>query len=357
MTIKDLPRSLIDSVLEVMSKSHVEREKMSQRLMQEGLRKFGVKRISQLSETDARALDSWVQIKIHEAFCVTCSEAAGQCHCDHIEEDDMPNDSVYHKDGEESGEKKKELDEEESAADVVTSELEKMGKTLGELSPEEKKALFNKVDSLVKAKDEEVEEVSEEDEIDIKNVKEDVDFDWECVDCDTRGNRKSDKNQDKSSRDMRYQEYLGLKKLSFLSKEQKRRLEVLKTLRVKDNKKAMSESVAISPEELAVNGAIGNVDNESSMPIQADVILDSDPITGKRQLRLLVQFPTSNMLTIVPPPSLPGAPTIDDLRMVVEGLPYFGEVIDRALRNAVDLPSNEPRFGGNGLSESKNKAK
>lgn len=41
-----------------------------------------------------------------------------------------------------------------TAADALKRELDKMGKALGELSPEEKKTLFNKIDKAVDADDE-----------------------------------------------------------------------------------------------------------------------------------------------------------------------------------------------------------
>ena len=61
---------------------------------------------------------------------------------------------------------------------------------------------------------------------------------------------------------------------------------------------------------------------------------DSDPVSGNHEYRLFVQFNTNGLPTIIPSPVLPGAPTIEALREIVEGLPYYGEAVERALQAA-----------------------
>jgi len=99
MSLKDLPKSLVDSVSEVITNS-VERDALiTDRVFKEGLQTFGVEGIHQLSESDQKALFSWAQkeiSRIMEAALVAESDCA--C-CDDMAEDDMPGDSVYHKDG------------------------------------------------------------------------------------------------------------------------------------------------------------------------------------------------------------------------------------------------------------------
>jgi hypothetical protein len=251
-SIKTLSKSLVDAATQVVTQSEHSVLKIRDRLFLEGLKRFGVTDKNELNESQLKALHSWVQIKLSEAACG----------CD---EDDMPGDAPYHKDGDETADKKKELDEGEDAKAAVAAELKKLGKTLGELSPEEKKDLFNRVDARVDAK-------------------------TEASDCD------------------------------------------------------IYEGVELDADEIATNGAVGVTDAEEQLPVHADVLRDSSPVDGKTELRLFVQFNTNTLPIIVPPVTLPGAPTLDALRDVVEALPFFCDVCERALAAAADLPHEQPQY-------------
>ncbi|NBV28358.1 hypothetical protein EBS02_04975 [bacterium] len=264
MSLRDLPKSLIDSVVEITTESQHKHDKQTSKLIEQSLKRFGVKSVSDLTENDQKALHAWVQIQLTESSC--------GCESD-MTEDDMPGDSVYHKDGKEDAEKKTELDESEAAQAVVKAELKKLGKTLGELSPEEKKDLFNRVDARVTAKN-------------------------EASACD-----------------------------------------------ILDD---IYEGMTLEANEIATNGAVGVTDAESQLPVHADVLKDTS-VDGKHEFRLFVQFNTNSLPVIVPPVTLPGAPTVDALRDVVEGLPFFCDVCEKALTDAMDIPHNRPEHKGNNV--------
>lgn len=219
-SIRNLPKSLVSAVSDVVTKSEHTAIQTHKRVFAEGLRRFGASSISDLSESDRKALYSWVQSKIQEAACG----------CDDVAEDDMPGDAPFHKDGDEDAEKKKEIDEEDDA------------------------------DGLY-------------------------------------------------------------------------------------------ESIALDADEIATNGAVGVTNADEQLPVHADVIRDSSPVEGKTEYRLFVQFNTNTLPIIVPPVVLPGAPTIDALRDVVEGLPFFCDVCERALSAAADLPHESPTHGAEAVSE------
>lgn len=218
MSFRDLPKSLIDSVVEITTESQHTHQKQTNRLIEQGLKRFGAKAINDLSENDQKALHAWVQIQLTESSCGCDSDIA---------EDDMPGDSVYHKDGDEEAEKKKELDEEDE---------------------------------------------------DLK------------------------------------------------------------------------ESIALGADEIATNGAVGVTDPDNQYPVHADVLKDTS-VDGKHEYRLFVQFNTNNLPTIVPPVTLPGSPTVDALRDVVEGLPFFCDVCEKALVSASDVPHERPEHKGASVSE------
>lgn len=268
MSINNLPKSLIDSVISVSKKSEVRRNQITRKLMAEGLRRFGVKREIQLSELDQKVLHAWVQRRLDEALC-----------CDRYSEDHMPGDDVLYND---DGEMKKDLGEQDNpAADIVKAELEKMGKTLGELSPEEKKKLFNKVDSLIKAKD-------------------------ESLDKDA---------------------------MYYLENE-------------------LKESIAFEPDEIETNNAVAVGNAMAAEPVHADIIKDSNA-EGKFEYRLLLQYATGGEIFlgapyegthIYPPMSMPGAPSLDVLKDMIEAMPFYNEEVEKAIENAINIPSTEPRF-------------
>lgn len=113
----------------------------------------------------------------------------------------------------------------------------------------------------------------------------------------------------------------------------------------------ITEAIAIAPDQLAHNKAVGVRDATKAHPVQADVIRDSSPLNGTTEFRMLVQFPTNERCVIVPPPTLPGAPSVAALKEVVEGLPYYCETITRALDAAASAPHNEPNFKGDSDSK------
>lgn len=65
--------------------------------------------------------------------------------------------------------------------------------------------------------------------------------DFECKDCDQHGKRPTDSNLEIEHRRARVKEFEGLQHLPFYSPEQSKRLEVLKKLRVRDNKHAFNQ--------------------------------------------------------------------------------------------------------------------
>lgn len=217
MPIKDLSKSLIDSVLDVCSRSVETHKKLTDKIVVEGLKHFGITDLSELSEFERRAFHAWTQLRLNEASC-GCGED--------VTEDDMPGDAPFHKDGVEDAEKKKDLGEEDDSEDELT------------------------------------------------------------------------------------------------------------------------ESIALDADEIATNGAVGVTDAEKQLPIHADVIKDSDVLEGKAEYRLFVQFNTNTMPQIVPPVTLPGAPTIDALRDIVDGLPWFCDVCEKALADAADVPHERPEHAG-----------
>lgn len=104
MSLRDLPKSLIDAVCEVVVDSTEHHKKLVAQLRSEGLRRFGVKRESQLTESDQKAFHAWVQIKLQESEC--------GCEHDVAKEDHMPGDeALYNK----NGEIKKQMDEDDTA--------------------------------------------------------------------------------------------------------------------------------------------------------------------------------------------------------------------------------------------------
>ena len=215
MSLRDLPKSLIDSVVEIATESQHKHEKQTSKLIEQGLKRFGVKAVDDLTENDQKALHAWVQMQLTESSC--------GCESD-MTEDDMPGDSVYHKDGDEDAEKKKELDED-------------------------------------------------------------------------------------------------------------------------DKEDSLKESIALRADEIATNGAVGVTDPENQLPVHADVLKDTS-VDGKHEFRLFVQFNTNSLPVIVPPVTLPGAPTVDALRDVVEGLPFFCDVCEKALTDAMDIPHERPEHAG-----------
>ena len=281
MSILDLSKSLVDAVNSVIKADNEESVKLNEKIVKEGLSNFGVSSVSELSELDQKKLASWVQRKLEEASCCGC----------------------------------KNVDEESSAEDIVKSELKRLGKSMGELTPDEKKDLFNKVEAEVTAKNEGYG----------KDVKEVLDLtsgtEEEAIKRAIDDFLKSDAPQfDGKSKD-------EIIDMAVAAVKQARGT----------SKKDVKEGIETDPEDIATNGAVGVTDPEEQMPVAVDVIKEVDTEGGdKREVhyRLFVQFNVNDLPKIVPPPSLPGAKSIEDLRDLVSGLPYYGEKVEDALASA-----------------------
>lgn len=271
MSLKDLPKSLVDSVSQILNQSNSEYQKLKSNITAEGLKAFGVKSVSELTEAQQRQFYAWAQKRLSESAC-GCGDAAN------VTEDDMPGDDVFHKDGEHS-EKKKEMSEEDKAEKDFDGD--------GKIESGEDEYLGSR-DKAIKAaiakeeaeEDKKADEVSEEDQVELDDIK---------------------------------------------------------------------EEIAILPNQVATNGAVGVRDAEAALPVHADVLRDTNAADGSTELRLFVQWSTNVMPQIIPPPSIPGAATIDALRGLVEGLPFYCDVIESALVAAADVPHQRPEHKGVGV--------
>lgn len=282
MSFKDLPKSLIDAATEVVETSAKNDDALALSIIKEGLKRFGLKNQSSLTEEQEKILYSWCK----KEFDARKLEEQS-CHCDDMmSEDDMPGDEVFHVDGDEDAEKKKELGENEDVmvAETITYQVFVGGKL----------------------------ESSHSTENDAKNRVKNLNWFW--------------KNRTKEP-------------FAPELKSQKPKIEI-------KQKKSLNENVAIAPHELATNGAVGVSDADAQMPVHVDVLKDSNPVDGSHEYRLFVQFNTNGMPSIVPPVTLPGAPTVESLRDIVEGLPYYGEAVEKALSEASDIPHERPEHKG-----------
>ena len=281
MPINDLPKSLVDSVIDVVTKSEETYNNTVQRIVSEGLTHFGVSCVTELSEADQKALHAWTQIRLTEADC--------SCGTD-VEEDDMPGDAPFHKDGDEAGEKKKEIDEEDDAeVDLTEASLKSTSK------------------NIIKSE--------------VLDILKDIDANSEVVSLFNKAFGSASSITLKELGDK-------MRKLSTSSTDKKVGA-VFGILSLE-----LTESIAIGADEIATNGAVGVGDATLALPKHADVIHDTDPYTNTTQYRLLIQYATNEGTRIYPPVSLPGAASVADLRALVEGLPEFNEALDSALVNA-----------------------
>ena len=297
-SIKELSKSLIDAVTEVVTDSIKVKSNVEKTLAAEGLRKFGVSSVSKLSEDDRKRYYSWLQLKLQEASC-GCGED--------VTEDDMPGDAPFHKDGEEDAEKKKDLGEEESddeLSEAVSSSTK--SKIAGHLS---------KLTSTPRGKDR-------------ANVANAI--------LNLMG-------KDSSVKGTKFEKAFG-KVLPLATKYGANPEELEKA--VGRALEALNESIALEADEIATNGAVGVTDADEQLPVHVDVIRDSNPLSGTTEYRLFAQFNTNTLPQIVPPVVLPGAPTLDALRDVVEGLPWYCDECARALADAADVPHERPEHAG-----------
>lgn len=291
-TFRDLPKSLLDAVSEVVSTSQAQYEQRAKKIRQEALKKFGVKKESALSESLRKQFDTWVQIQLAEASC-GCEQT--------VDEDDMPGDAPFHKGGNEDSEKKKELDEEDkddvteaalksTSKKVLKSEVIELAKDVN--AGETAIALFNKA-------------FGSSESLTLKEL-----------------GSKMQKLSNTPALDKKIGAVFGILSLE------------------------LTENVEIDADEIATNGAVGVTDANDQLPVHADVLRDTTPVDGKTEYRLFVQFNTNTLPIIVPPVTLPGAPTVDALRDVVEGLPFYCDVCEKALIDAADLPHTKPQYDG-----------
>lgn len=306
MALKDLPKSLVDVVASVVKNSEQSRKVLYDTILSEGLKKFGVKKITNLTESEVKALYAWSQMEferrlVSESSC-GCADTA-----DAMNEDDMPGDAPFHKDGDEDAAKKKELDEE----------------------------------------DEESPEVSEEDEVDLaeampSSVVKHKQRIYYMKDAEFA--QKYAKFTDDELKSLAWSHGYGKNSREYVNKRELGKKELEKSV--------VKENVAIGSTELATNGAVGVADASVALPKHVDVIKDSSPVTGQTEYRLLVQYATNEGTQIIPPVSLPGAPSVQALRDVVEGLPFYGDAVESALTHASTTAQDE--FNHSAIHENDN---
>lgn len=335
MSLRDLPKSLIDAVCEVVADSSEKRSKLTTQLRAEGLRRFGVKRESQLTEADQKALYAWVQMKLDEEMC--------GCEHEISTEDHMPGDDVLYNKG---GKMKKQMDEDDTADKDYDGD--------GEVESSSDEYLGSK-DKAIKAamkNEEESDEVSEEDEVDF-------DEEDETYTHKNEATTMTDKQKFSALRNINHVEvrrgsagknritislhYMG-KKLASMDSPMNSSSKQPETVWITpdgDNllKKQgiLKENVCVDSTQLATNGAVGVGNAAIAKPKHADVIHDTNPLTGVTEYRLLLQYATNEGTRIYPPTSLPGAKSVADLRTLVDGLPEFNEAVDTALVAAASL--------------------
>lgn len=299
MSIKDLPKSLIQATEEVISSSSKHTTNLSKKIFSEGLKKFKVSDVNELSEKDQKAFFSWAQNefnKRHSNIKVVKESMSDQEKFSALKV--VPHVQSRYMDG------------------GKTISLELMGKELATkinlknisqsvfITPEGERLLKSKgITSLDKTLKMRI--FDEESSCGCEKMQED----------DMPGDDVFHKDGEAS--------------------EKKKEMD--ESSEVEDIK----EHIAISPDELAVNGAVGCTDADSQMPIHVDILKDTSPIDGKTELRLFVQFNTNSLPTIIPPVVLPGAPNINALREIVEDLPIFGDEVEKALVNFIDMKDIE----------------
>ena len=298
MSLKTLPKSLIAAAAEVFDQDAQRADNLTRTLAKESLSFFNVSDVSTLTESDIKAMHSWVTKEFERRMALTEAE----CTCGATMAEDDKADADHDGDGEiESG----------------------SAEYLGAKDKAIKAAMKNEDDS---------EEVSENDEVDL-DEEDDVDLSEGVTYQVFVDNKLESSHSSQSDAKQRVDQiswsYKNRTKEPFMrdNKSAKPKIEI----KVKNDVK---ESVALSADDIATNGAVGVGDASLATPKHADVIKDSSPLDGTSQYRMLVQFATNTGTQIVPSASLPGAPTVEALREIVEGLPYFNDVMDAALTNA-----------------------
>lgn len=278
MTFKELPTSLIEASKKILDESVEKYSVLHERFMLLGLRRFGVKREAQLNEIDRKALHSWIQIQLFEA-----------CSCCMKSEDHMPGDEVFYKT---SGEVKKELDENDSQN---SSDIEDIDEVLDLTKGSEDEATKKAIGDFIKSDSARFEGKSKEERI-------------KMAIAAVKSARGASKNEEVEKPDTE-----------------------------------LKEAIAIEPEDVATNGAVAVGNSMEAQPKHADVIKDSVPTQGKVEYRVLLQYATNGdtyggaphkSTHIYPAMSLPGASSIDALRSIVESMPFYNKVVEKALEAA-----------------------
>lgn len=285
MTFKELPTSLIEASKNILDESVDQYAALHERFMLLGLQRFGVKREAQLNEIDRKALHSWVQIQLFEA-----------CTCGMKSEDHMPGDSVFYNS---SGEMKKELDETD---DTESSDSEELDEVLNLTKGSEEDATKRAIDDFIKSD--------------------------------------SARFEGKSKKERIKMAIAAVKSARGISKNEE----------VEKPESELKEAIAIEPEDVATNSAVAVGNSMEAMPKHADVIKDSVPTEGKVEYRLLLQYTTNGDTYggaphkgthIYPAMSLPGANTIDALKNIVEGMPFYNKVVEKALEAAKEAETKK----------------
>lgn len=286
MTFKELPKSLIEASKTILDESVEKHAALHEKYKMLGLRRFGVKRESQLNEIDLRALNSWIQVQLYEATM-----------CGINSEDHMPGDEIFYN---ASGERKKTLDEtdnEDSSTD--TEEVDEViDLTKGSKESATKKA----IDDFVK---------SDAPQFSGKSKEERIDMAIAAVNA-ARGTTKKEE--------------------------------------VEPSEVELKENIAIEPDDVATNTAVAVGNSMNAQPKHADVLKDSSPTEGKKEYRLLLQYATNGDTYggaphkgthIYPAMSLPGADSLDALKSIVEGMPFYNKVVEKALEVAKEAEDKE----------------
>lgn len=110
----------------------------------------------------------------------------------------------------------------------------------------------------------------------------------------------------------------------------------------KEEEEKLEESCYASPEPCS---AIGHRQGYE-LPKACDVLKDSDVLSGTTTYRLLLQF-VNGRPEILPPLTLPGAPSVEALLDIVGDFSDPNGVIDNAIADALDVPSERPEHKGN----------
>lgn len=295
MSILDLSKSLVDAVNSVIKTDNEESVKLNEKIVKDGLSNFGVSSVAELSELDQKKLASWVQRKLEEASC---------CGCKNVKEVlDLTS-------GTEEEAIKRAID------DFLKSDAPQFdGKSKDEIIDMAVAAVKSARGTATKEKQESIEEMR-----------------TPYVVIDTAdGNKVVAKSS--TERDAKSSIFHSEKPPMKI--KNKKSLKIVKTSKKQDIGFPLNEEV--ESEDIATNGAVGVTDPEEQMPVAVDVIKEVDTEGGDKKevhYRLFVQFNVNDLPKIVPPPSLPGAKSVEELRDLVSGLPYYGEKVEDALASA-----------------------